>query len=78
MCIASACAFTAADRCLNVMPLFHVGGIARNVLAPLLSGGSVVCLPFFDPQLFWQACSEQGCTWYYAGARVLAESGFIA
>ena len=27
------------------MPLFHVGGIARNVLSPIISGGAVVAMP---------------------------------
>ena len=31
--------------CLNFMPLFHVGGICRNLLAPLLAGGSAVAIP---------------------------------
>ena len=31
------------DVCLNVMPLFHIHGLAVNVLATLLSGAAVVC-----------------------------------
>ena len=52
-----------SDVCCNMMPLFHVGGIARNVFAPVLSGGSVVCLPAFDAAAFWSALEDKGVTW---------------
>lgn len=55
-----------SDVCCNMMPLFHVGGIARNLMAPLLSGGAVVCLPAFDPHDFWRCLVQHGVTWYYA------------
>ena len=42
-------------------------GIARNVLAPILSGGSVVAMPVFEPSLFWKAAQSANATWYYAG-----------
>lgn len=60
----------------NLMPLFHVGGIVRQVFAPILSAGSVICCPSFDVHLFWQLLLGQhpgvGTTlpetfsWYYA------------
>jgi acyl-CoA synthetase (AMP-forming)/AMP-acid ligase II len=40
--IANALVLTNKDRCLNVMPLFHIHGLMAAVLAPLLSGGSVL------------------------------------
>lgn len=48
------------------MPLFHIGGIIRQVFSPILSGGEVICCPSFDPSLFWQILGQQGFTWYYA------------
>ena len=49
------------------MPLFHIGGIMRNILSPILSGGSVVACSGFDPLLFWDILySSQKVTWYYA------------
>ena len=57
------------DVCCNMMPLFHVGGIARNVLAPALAGGGVVCLPAFDALDFWRALAARGVTWYVARSR---------
>ncbi|MCJ7706422.1 MAG: AMP-binding protein, partial [Anaerolineales bacterium] len=38
---------TQADRCLNVMPLFHIHGLVAAVLASLAAGASVVCAPGF-------------------------------
>lgn len=50
----------------NLMPLFHVGGIVRQVFAPILSGGCVICCPSFDPTIFWSLLARQAFTWYYA------------
>ncbi len=36
---------TAADRCLLVLPLFHVNGIMVSVVSPLVAGGSTVIAP---------------------------------
>ena len=38
---------TATDRCLNVMPLFHIHGLAAAVLASLAAGGSLGVHPGF-------------------------------
>jgi acyl-CoA synthetase (AMP-forming)/AMP-acid ligase II len=51
---------------MNMMPLFHTGGIMRNLLAPLLAGGATVLTPGFDPSLFWDSAEKLGFTWYYA------------
>eukprot|EP01041_Mallomonas_annulata_P009368 gene9368-19429_t len=53
-CIISSWRLTPKDMCLNMMPLYHIGGIVRNILSPILSGGSVVCCPGFDACLFWE------------------------
>ena len=37
-----------ADRCLNVMPLFHIHGLMACVLSTLHAGGSVHCAPGFN------------------------------
>ena len=57
---------TKDDVNLNMMPLFHIGGIARNVLAVTFSGGGVVCAPGFDPSLFWDIGATGRASWYYA------------
>jgi long-chain acyl-CoA synthetase len=41
------------DRCLLILPLFHVNGIMVSVLMPLLAGASVVITERFDPHTFF-------------------------
>jgi acyl-CoA synthetase (AMP-forming)/AMP-acid ligase II/acyl carrier protein len=57
---------TAADRCLNVMPLFHIHGLVTAVLANIAGGAAVICTPgFYAPQFFdWM--DECHPTWYTA------------
>ena len=57
---------TEQDVCLNMMPLNHIGGLVRNLFAPVLLGGCTICCSAFDPNLFWDLVAEQGPTWYYA------------
>ncbi|KAF6525875.1 hypothetical protein HZS61_011670 [Fusarium oxysporum f. sp. conglutinans] len=57
---------TSDDICLNMMPLYHVGGLVRNVFAPIISGGSTVCYSSFDANLFWDVAEIIQPTWYYA------------
>jgi acyl-CoA synthetase (AMP-forming)/AMP-acid ligase II/carbonic anhydrase/acetyltransferase-like protein (isoleucine patch superfamily)/acyl carrier protein len=65
-CIISSWNLSPSDVCLNMMPLFHIGGIMRNILSPILSGGSVICCSGFDPVLFWDVLYGHRVTWYYA------------
>ena len=57
---------SAIDRCLNVMPLFHIHGLVAALLATLSAGASVVCAPgFYAPRFFeWMAAFHP--TWYTA------------
>jgi acyl-CoA synthetase (AMP-forming)/AMP-acid ligase II/acetyltransferase-like isoleucine patch superfamily enzyme/acyl carrier protein len=50
----------------NLMPLFHVGGIVRQIFSPMVSGGCVICCPAFDPSIFWALLQHDVFTWYYA------------
>ncbi|CAL6335871.1 unnamed protein product [Bathycoccus prasinos] len=63
--IASSCELNDTDQCCNFMPLFHVGGICRNVLAPIFSGGSLAAMAFFDARDFWMTLKARESTWYY-------------
>ncbi len=54
------------DRCLNIMPLFHIHGLAAALLASLVSGGSVVCSPGFDASHFFAWLDTFSPTWYTA------------
>jgi len=46
--IAKTLQLTPQDCCFNIMPLFHIHGIMAGLLAPILSGGSVICSPGFS------------------------------
>ena len=55
---------TPADRCLNLMPVFHSHGLAAGLIASLLAGGGVACVPAFDEAQFFRWIEELGPTWY--------------
>ncbi|KAK7038712.1 hypothetical protein VNI00_010596 [Paramarasmius palmivorus] len=59
-----------SDINMNMMPLFHVGGIVRNLLAPMLSGGGAIMCPGFDAIAFWKIASSLKSTWYYAAPTI--------
>lgn len=54
------------DRCLNVMPLFHIHGLVGVVLSSLHAGAEVFCTPGFDAFQFWRRVEEARPTWYSA------------
>ena len=54
------------DRCLNVMPLFHVHGLVGALLSSMAAGGSVVCSPGFFAPKFFAWVDEFQPTWYTA------------
>jgi acyl-CoA synthetase (AMP-forming)/AMP-acid ligase II/thioesterase domain-containing protein/acyl carrier protein len=55
---------TAADRCLNLMPLFHAHGLYTALGATLFSGASVVTLPEFSVESFFRLIATLAPTWY--------------
>ena len=64
--IAGSLGLDASDRCLNVMPLFHIHGLVGALLSTILSGGSFVCTPGFQAPRFLDWCDEFAPTWYTA------------
>jgi len=54
------------DRCLNVMPLFHIHGLVGALLSSLGTGAEVVCMPGFDVASFFDALGLLKPTWYSA------------
>ncbi|MBN8245913.1 MAG: AMP-binding protein, partial [Verrucomicrobia bacterium] len=54
------------DRCLNVMPLFHIHGLVACLLASLGAGGSTACTGAFDPARFTADLDRWKPTWYSA------------
>ena len=81
--IAAALQLKRKDCNANTMPFYHIGGISCNLLAVLVSGGSVLLAgPLQDPNVFLDHLLLQGRgdtrrsvhstlmpspTWYYAG-----------
>jgi acyl-CoA synthetase (AMP-forming)/AMP-acid ligase II len=59
-------ALTSGDRCLNIMPLFHIHGLIAAVLSSLSAGGSVHCTPGFNALKFFAWMEEAKPTWYTA------------
>lgn len=57
---------TPRDRCLNVMPLFHIHGLVASLLSSLAAGASVICTPGFFAPNFFDWLEELKPTWYTA------------
>lgn len=55
-----------ADRCLNIMPLFHIHGLVAAVTSSIAAGGSVYCTPGFNALKFFHWLSDARPTWYTA------------
>ena len=55
-----------SDRCLNVMPLFHIHGLIGALLSSMAAGASVVCTPGFYAPNFLDWLSVHQATWYSA------------
>jgi oxalate---CoA ligase len=64
--IGGALALKPKDRCLNIMPLFHIHGLIAAVLSSLASGASVSCTPGFNALRFFAWLDEVKPTWYTA------------
>jgi len=57
---------TKDDRCLNIMPLFHIHGLIAAVLSSLAAGASVWCTPGFNALKAFAWLDEVNPTWYTA------------
>ena len=64
--IAESLRLSPGDRCLGVMPLFHIHGLVAGLLATLSSGGSIVCSPSFRADDFFEWLRTFRPTWYSA------------
>lgn len=64
--IGATLALTPADRCLNIMPLFHIHGLIAATLSSLGAGASVSCSPGFNALRFFAWLEEVKPTWYTA------------
>jgi acyl-CoA synthetase (AMP-forming)/AMP-acid ligase II len=64
--VASVLALTPDDRCLNIMPLFHIHGLIAAVTASLSAGASVFCTPGFNALKVFAWLAEASPSWYTA------------
>ena len=64
--IARSLGLGARDRCLNIMPLFHIHGIVGGVFASISAGASVVAVPGFYAPRFFEWLGEFQPSWYTA------------
>ena len=64
--IAATLGLEPGDRCLSIMPLFHVHGLVAAVLASLAAGASVWCCPGFNTLRVHAWMAEVRPTWYTA------------
>ncbi|MGB5495965.1 MAG: AMP-binding protein [Sedimenticolaceae bacterium] len=55
---------TGDDRAMCVLPLYHINAEMVSVMAPLVSGGSVVMPQRFSTSNFWEAIARCACTWF--------------
>jgi amino acid adenylation domain-containing protein len=64
--IARSLALTPRDRCLNVMPLFHIHGLVGALLASVAAGSSVALPRAFEPEYFFDWLDACQASWYTA------------
>ncbi|KAA3622741.1 MAG: AMP-dependent synthetase [Proteobacteria bacterium] len=64
--IGQSLALTADDRCMNIMPLFHIHGLVAAILASVGAGGSTYCTPGFNALKFFGWFEEAAPSWYTA------------
>lgn len=62
----------ANDRALCVLPLYHINAQMVTVMAPLVSGGSVVMPHKFSTSEFWHLIAKYACTWFSVVPTIIA------
>ena len=64
--------FTAADRLLSMMPLFHMNAVSVTTMSALYAGASTVVSPKFSASRFWQIISNYQITSFGSVATMLS------
>ena len=62
----------ATDRCLLILPLFHVNGIVVSILSPLAVGGSTSITARFSPLAFFDIIARERPTYFSAVPAIYA------
>ncbi len=63
--VATAWRWTDADRLVLCLPLFHMHGLGVGIHGTLLTGGSAVILPRFEPDAVFDVAAEHAATMYF-------------
>ncbi|MEM9712661.1 MAG: AMP-binding protein, partial [Actinomycetota bacterium] len=63
--VVTAWRWTDADRLVLCLPLFHMHGLGVGIHGTLLSGGSAVILPRFEPEAIFDAAAEHEATMFF-------------
>jgi acyl-CoA synthetase (AMP-forming)/AMP-acid ligase II len=63
---------TERDRALCVLPLYHINGEIVTVIAPLLTGGSLVIPYRYSSSAFWTWIERHQCTWFSVVPTIIA------
>ena len=64
--IAGSLKLTPDDRCLNILPLFHIHGLIGALLASFAAGSSIACTSGLAGGSFFEWLDELHPTWYTA------------
>ena len=64
--------FTANDRLLTIMPLFHMNAVSVTTMSALYAGGSTVISPRFSASKFWNIISDYKITSFGSVATMLS------
>jgi long-chain acyl-CoA synthetase len=64
--------FTAVDRLLTIMPLFHMNAVSVTTMSALYAGGSTVISPKFSAKRFWNTISDYQITSFGSVATMLS------
>ena len=64
--------FTAHDRLLTIMPLFHMNAVSVTTMSALYAGGSTVVSPKFSASRHWQIISDYRITSFGSVATMLS------
>ncbi len=64
--VAASLQLSAEDRCVNIMPLFHIHGLIAVILASLRAGAAVYCTPGFNAVRVFGWFADAEPSWYSA------------
>lgn len=61
------------DKCLHMLPLFHIGALVDLLIAPLSTGGSVLITTSISSEVFFSCLENHHPSWYQAVPSMLRD-----